>query len=56
MACRSQREMKAPLWCSATAILLVIPADAGIQRSWIPVFTGMTALGELGAKPPGTFR
>ncbi len=46
--------------CSFTPPSTVIPANAGIQKttlkqgvslSWIPVFTGMTGLGDLGVKP-----
>jgi len=36
--------------------LSVIPAEAGIQKSWIPVFTGMTELAALGKHPPGYFQ
>jgi len=36
--------------------LSVIPAKAGIQKSWIPVFTGMTELAAAGRNPPGYFQ
>ena len=40
----------------AHLFLSVIPAEAGIQKSWIPVFTGMTELAALGKHPPGYFQ
>ena len=36
--------------------LSVIPAEVGIQKSWIPVFTGMTELAAAGRNPPGYFQ
>jgi len=36
--------------------LSVIPAEAGIQKSWIPVFTGMKELAAPGRHPPGYFQ
>jgi len=38
------------------AFFSVIPAEAGIQKSWIPVFTGMTELAAPGRHPPGNFQ
>jgi len=38
------------------AFLSVIPAEAGIQKSWIPVFIGMTELAIALRYPPGYFQ
>jgi hypothetical protein len=40
--------MKITLPHLPVGFLSVIPAEAGIQKPWIPVFTGMTALGAQG--------